>query len=132
MIDVVPYLHVPFEDRGRDWSGCDCWGLARLVARFDFNRDFPAHDGSYESADDGEGVGAVIDEERACWQEIPAGLEVPGDVVTLVVRGAEAHVGTVIEPGMMLHTMKRTGPVVESYRRNPWKKRVRGFYRWIR
>ena len=130
MIDVLPYLLVPFVDRGRNWDGCDCWGMVRLIARYEYGLDYPALDGRYATSDDGGAVGALIEAERDNWQPIEHGTERGGDFVTLAVRGSEAHVGTVLEPGLMLQTIKTTGPVVASYKRNPWRKRVREFYRW--
>jgi len=123
-------LDIPFVDRGRDWNGCDCWGLVRLIATHEFGRGYPMLSGRYETSEDGNTVQELIDTERSKWQEIKAGQEKFGDFVTLFVKGAECHVGTVLSENRLIQTMKSTGPTIERYDRNPWKKRVRKFYRW--
>ena len=38
------YLKIPYKDGGRDWTGCDCWGLVRLILAEERGILLPAFD----------------------------------------------------------------------------------------
>lgn len=41
MIDYKKYLSIPYKPLGRDWSGCDCWGLLCMIAKSEWNVTLP-------------------------------------------------------------------------------------------
>lgn len=135
---VADYLAIPFAHRGRDRSGCDCWGLARLVWRERCGLELPEGAG-YASAHDAARVGAVI--ERGLtedWQAVAASAERPLDGVLLTgivgqgraLQRAAMHVGVVVAPGWLLHIGEGAGVTVEGYGPGGrMRRRVVGFYR---
>lgn len=112
---VNDYMRIPFADGGRDKTGCDCWGLVRLILKEQAGIEISAYAGT--SAEDHINVNRnmVSDSALPPWQkEIALGDEQTFDVVLLTRtirtdRGASnvpMHVGLVTEPGWMIHTEK--------------------------
>lgn len=121
------YLEIPFKAGGRDWSGCDCYGLVRLVLRERFGKDIPPFL-DYETLDPSE-ISPVADSIRT---GVPATeVETPreGDVAVIALRGLEVHCGVFVDEKRVLHTDSTTGPVIEDVSRPRLHGRIRGIYR---
>lgn len=111
MNDLEKYLSVPYRKGGRDESGCDCWGLARLVLERERGILLPSYDGAAES--DAEGIESRFRR-----------LSGPEDwCLVLMARGVQAHVAVWIN-GWILH-MTRNGAVFQPEGR---ARDIRGYY----
>ena len=126
---VNEYIGIPFAARGRDRSGCDCWGLFRLV----------------KAERDGIALGKFLEYDDVCdpaipsllaanldgrWLKIPQGQEREGDGLLIRFLGEPMHVGMVVSPGYMLHAVKGTDSCIESYYSPKWISRIEGIYRY--
>lgn len=47
---INDWLCIPYRDYGRDWTGCDCWGLVRMV-RHALRGDLLASHGAIDPGD---------------------------------------------------------------------------------
>lgn len=130
-MDVLPYLHIPFADKGRDFTGCDCWGLVALIYKREYNIILPDYLDCYAAADDKEAISDKIsDEKNNQWISVEAGKETSGDVVLLRMYNLPMHVGVVLKPRkLMLHTLKGINVSVERYNDVRWQNKILGFYR---
>lgn len=112
--DITGLVGVPFVDHGRDETGCDCYGLVRLVyARAGV--ELPEH--SEISAHQLIAVAKRFESARLAppWRllETAAPLQ-PMDVA--VMRSfnrpgsqVAAHVGVLVRPGVLLHSEEGAG-----------------------
>ena len=119
------YTGIPYLVRGDTFDGCDCWGLVRIVYR-DLGIELPSY------ADYAGEIGGLVDGLVAddIWHEVdePA----PLDVVLLRADWTDYHIGLIIGPGMMLHTVDLKNSCIENYNRPYWRPRLRGFFRYAR
>ena len=122
------YVGIPFVKHGRDRSGCDCWGLARLVALEQSGKALPSWAGECEPSDTKDAAGA-ISAHLSGFGEVPVHEAREGDMILFTVGGHPCHIGTVTEPGYMLHIQRGVDASVESYRKPRWAKRIDGVYR---
>jgi cell wall-associated NlpC family hydrolase len=135
MAETVPawtagYVGLPFRAYGRDRTGLDCWGLCRLVLAERFGREIPAHDDiGFERACDRAALAAFMEQHKTNWNEVPAKLERPGDVLLLRMMGHPIHVAVVVGKGWMLHIEDGIDACLERYDGAKWSRRVVGFYR---
>ncbi|MER8765817.1 NlpC/P60 family protein [Mesorhizobium sp. M0968] len=136
------FIGLPFADKGRDWTGCDCWGFNRLVHKEHAGNDLPSYDGLYvSSAEQREIAGIVAHEAQSpLWQiigerdgkefhlrEQPREL----DIIWLRRGRLDAHCGLFLRPGLMLHMVEHDCSKIERYDDGPpWAGRVTGIYRW--
>lgn len=123
------YVGTPFQAHGRDISGCDCWGLVRLVLRNHFAVNLPEYLG-YSSPEAKREVSGMIGYYVGDFVPVFEGKERPGDLVLIKIGGVPCHIGIVTEPGSMLHIMDGIGATVEAHSEQPWKNRVEGIYRY--
>jgi len=132
-MDARPYIGLPFADQGRDWNGCDCYGLVYLVYRKEYGIELPSLTGDYSSALERADVAALISEGRPSWAK-PVEQPADGDVVVLrrsgEPRGRGSHLGIVLDAGQMLHIHRNTSAVCERYDGLMWRNRVEGYLRW--
>lgn len=121
------YVKVPFADRGRDWSGCDCWGLVRLVLQEQKKVSLPSVL-EYETCLAKKDAEALIDKGKALFGEVFKPKDF--DVVVLKVSGLAAHVGIVCNSGKsFLHVQDKIGATIESLNSIHWKARIESYWR---
>jgi cell wall-associated NlpC family hydrolase len=124
------YIGLPFSEHGRDRSGLDCWGLARLVMAEQLGRALPSFVYEYASTSESESIAALIARECVLWDSVAAGDERMGDVVVLRLLGHPMHVGIVLGDRQMLHIEQGIDSAIESYAGARWAHRVFGFFRY--
>lgn len=124
------YIGLPFKDHGRDGSGLDCWGLARLVLLEQFGIALPSYAHEYSRTTAIDHISALIERESRRWQNIDLGHERCGDVVVLRLHGKPMHVGLVLGDQHMLHIERGIDSVIERYTGPRWKDRIDSFYRY--
>ncbi len=129
-MDFKKYENIPFKEKGRDFDGCDCWGLIYLFKKFEENIDVPTYTNKYLSPLEKEEIHNLVVNERLFWKEIPLGKEKFGDVINLRINGKDWHVGIVLNNKRFLHVMKSINTVIEKYTSLQWKNKIAGFYRY--
>jgi probable lipoprotein NlpC len=106
---------VPFLDKGRDWSGWDCWGLVGQVYRLCCGLELPdERDRSYRNP---EVALATLLVGARQYLIIPYGRERPLDV--LLFR--PCHAGVVVRRGWMVNAREGRGTLVERYDGLLWR-----------
>ena len=124
------YIQIPFIEKGRDFNGCDCWGLVRLVYEQELNIDLPSFL-EYENTKDIRAISRMIRENQFgdSWFKVTDPL--PFDVLVFRMMGSVAHVGIVVKNGLMLHCQKNVNTAHEAYllKSSDWVERLEGIYR---
>lgn len=116
-MNIDGYLGIPYRDRGRDRTGCDCWGLVRLVYRELLGIDLPSGLESYDSAENRDAVSRAFAAGLGDWRRVPDGEVLTLDVALLSRAGARCHVGLATLPGWVLHSRAGCDSVQEPLRR---------------
>ncbi|MCE7028483.1 NlpC/P60 family protein [Jiella avicenniae] len=127
----TPYIGLPFEARGREVRGLDCYGLVRLVLLEMHRIALPSFAEAYVNCAERKMIAAALD---AGERDLPLrpfcrGEEAPFDIVEFVRAGISDHVGIVVERGRMLHIEAGKESVIERYDVGKWLPRLKGFYR---
>ena len=124
------YLAIPFKDHGRDRSGCDCYGLVRLVLSERHNIHLLPLTEGYEGTQERALIAALVDVRIPLlkFAAVTGPIE-SGDVVVIRQGGQPCHVGIIVAPHTMLHTEAGSGPKLEDIRRPHIAPRIEGFYR---
>ncbi len=113
-MDMIQYIGIPYEDRGRTTEGCDCYGFIRLVL-LDMGIELPLYDYACQNPD------SVAEELLAVKVDTPQ----DGDVVYLATREYSGHVG--IYKGGQVWQMTHHGVISKSWKRI--ERQVMGIYR---
>lgn len=124
------YIGLPFVTHGRDRSGLDCWGLARLVMAEQLGRALPSYVYEYESTLQADVISELIARECVLWDRVFDGHERLGDIIVLRLLGQPMHVGVVLGDRQMLHIEEGIDSAIESYAGARWQHRVFGFFRY--
>ncbi len=133
---TLQYVGIPFRSHGRDRSGCDCYGLVRLVLAEQFAVAVPSYAGDYPDALECAEVAALICRclfpalpgEGGLWRAVanPG----PATVILLRIAGEPWHVGLVVVERWFLHVRPGTDSCLERYDSIRWRRRIAGFYRY--
>lgn len=110
MIDARSYIGIPWQEMGRDRSGCDCWGLVRLVLAEQCNVNLPSY-AMYYDHDNAMDMLETIDM-GISKHAISEGACNPGNVWLCRMPDGTPHIAIVVEDGKVLHTTSRTGGAV--------------------
>jgi len=132
------YQLIPFEDKGRSFSGCDCWGLVLLILKNEAGIEVPSFDEI--SCRDGESVNGKVDDEilSGLWEEVDESEVAPFDLVVLrgsiIVKGrvfpARTHIGILSDKLNIIHTEIGTGVVSVDRKNRTVRDRIFGYYRF--
>jgi len=128
---ILKMMNTPFVDKGRDYDGVDCWGVAYLAYRDVFGVQLPHYLDEYDDAGSCRATRGQIEDavmaHRRKWEKV----EVPQamDVVLFCLGGQPIHVGVMIDKNNFIHCEKKIGVVVEGVNRARWALRREGYYR---
>jgi len=125
------YVGIPFLSKGRTReTGCDCYGLYRLVYTEQRKQFIPDYDKYYDGADVTEQV-IVATSKRftGSWYTVDDRVRCY-DLLVFNIRGFPVHVGIALNNSFMLHTLKGHAAVIEPFNTWRWKNRLEGAYRW--
>jgi cell wall-associated NlpC family hydrolase len=133
MTGVAPwakeYIGIPFVSGGRDRTGADCYGLARLVRTEQFGNRLPLLSGDYTDADNLAETEALIRSKRPLLAGRNVETPEAGDLCVLKFHGLPAHLGICAGGGWLLHTLKGTGSILQRVNDPHLVGRVEGWYR---
>jgi len=124
------FVGIPYLDRGRSGTGCDCWGLLHLVYRELCGIDLPSYSDRYVTGADREVMARLIAGELGDWTEVVEGQEQSFDGVLMREGKYPRHIGIVTSPGMLLHVQSGQTSRIERYRWGALKNRIVGFFRY--
>jgi hypothetical protein len=121
------YIGLPYKENGRDETGIDCWGLARLFYKQELGIELPSYTELYSGSYDPKVV-AAINYYKDTWTKVENPQ--PGDLCLFSIMGEPSHVGVYIDNGSFLHSRDGKDSVVENINNPRWFNRLQGFYRY--
>lgn len=121
------YVGIPYRDKGRDTSGIDCYGLARLVYKEELGIDLPSFDDEY-LAHDQNSQSELTARYKEQW--IPVEEPKEADLVVFKIAGFESHIGIVVNDKQFLHARSGQDSAIETFDSFKWKNRVAGFFQY--
>ena len=126
---VSRYVGIPFVSGGRDASGCDCYGLVRLVLSERFGYALPLLSADYQNA-----LAIAETEPVLCLQQpLLAGtqLEKAEEAAVAVIRFRcrPSHIGIFVDDTHILHTLDKIGAHVIKAESNFLRGDIQGVYR---
>jgi hypothetical protein len=121
------YINIPFKDGGRDISGCDCWGLVRLVYQQEFSIDLPSFSGEYD-VNDPKLLHDKIAQHKEGWETLAE--PEPGCIVLFRMFGSESHIGVAVSSTQFLHAREKYASAIENFSSTEWKNRIVGYYKY--
>ncbi|MGY9049632.1 hypothetical protein P775_11020 [Puniceibacterium antarcticum] len=125
------FIGIPYEQFGRSEIGVDCWGLACIVYSEELNITLPEYLGEGARGENAE-IAALVAGEAASPLWVPVtGPAVAFDIAVFKRGRWDAHVGIVIQHGLMLHVAAGDCAKVETYAKGLWKTRLTGVYRHV-
>lgn len=106
------YINIPYVNKGREFSGADCWGLVRLVYLHELGIELP--DYGEVSADDLSKVHRKVEDVQEQWEAVAHNDIQAFDICVMRAPGKRiiCHVGVVVDKNRILHVEKRTDSVI--------------------
>lgn len=123
------YIGIPYQNRGRDYNGCDCWGLVQLWYRNELGIEIPDYLWAYTSAEDFDSVADAINENKKTWRLVDEPKY--GDVLVFKIKGIPIHVGIKQRGDDFLHAFQGTQSCLERLSSVAWTRRLTEVYRWV-
>lgn len=125
------FVGIPFVSKGRDWSGCDCWGLLRLVYQEELGITLPSYADRYRDTRDGEAISLLVMDtlQAGIWREVES--PDPFDAVVLNIQGQPWHIGIMVDSGRMLHCTHGVDACIEPLQSVLWSRRIEGYFRHV-
>ena len=123
------YVGIPFVSGGRTHTGCDCYGLVRLILKEQYGYELPLLSGDYSNALN------IAETKKLFIQNIPLlcgnKLENPEETSVALIRiyGRLCHVGLYAGDGYIIHSRHKTGVVCERIDSPMLSGCIEGWYR---
>ena len=130
MIQIDKFIGIPYKDYGRDFDGCDCYGLVYLFYKHILHIDLPSFTDIYEHGNT-ESISVAIRKNLFCWQKVA--MPEFGDCILFNLHGNGTHIGIFLSKLSFLHTVAfRKISCIERLTHPFWKSRIEGFYRYVK
>ena len=129
MNDYSRYLKIPWKDKGRDFSGCDCWGWARLFANYECG--LAIKDISYSSCKNVHELQRIAGIEQQKWCTIDLSDVRKGDFVDLSREGRDYHIGVMVTDKLIGHLEVNAFPVLVNKNSFKIRNRIKGVWRYV-
>lgn len=128
MVDTTKYIQIPFQEHGRSFSGCDCYGLVKLFYQEELDINLPNFS-DYKNTAEVEQINILIDKGKPILDAEE--LEKPqiGCLVLFKSKGYVSHIGLYVGQNRVLHITKKANCVCERLDSVRLKGRVDGFYK---
>lgn len=123
------FIKIPFVDGGRDYNGCDCWGLVQLVMGVVYDKHVPDYKISCMDF-------MRIHERMRSEQKLPRWnrLEFTKEPCVVLFRLHKErvinHAGLYIGDGRFIHTIRQHGATITPINHPFFKTRIEGFYEY--
>jgi hypothetical protein len=121
------YIGIPYVEKGRVDTGIDCWGLARLIYKNEYNISLPSFSAEYQT-EDSDRIEELFAQYKEGWEESNSPKE--GDIVVFRIFGYESHVGVAVSATHFIHSREGRDTVIESFSNPKWARRITGFYKY--
>lgn len=131
MCDVTSYLGIPYVSKGRDFNGCDCWGLVHLFYQKEYNLELPTYSSWYIDVENLSVLDYTVNTNKSIGY---TQVQEPkfGDIILFKIKGFIVHCGIYIGNNEFLHNFFGTNSCIESLDSIKWNRRIEGFYRYDR
>jgi|BioPla2DNA2_1021312.scaffolds.fasta_scaffold80673_3 cell wall-associated NlpC family hydrolase len=129
-LDYSKYIGIPFVQKGRDWSGCDCWGLVILIYKEELGISLDSYDKEYQNCFTDKNIAKLVELEANKWTKVSK-IE-PLDVLLFKQKGRSSHVAIAINDYLMLHTLINVGSCIERWDTGQWRCCFETAYRYTR
>ena len=107
------YAVIPFLDGGRDFDGCDCWGLVRLIYKNELGIVLPTY--GEISALDVARVAREMDFGKSLWREVERPKRFDLALLRNLARGGlYSHIGIYVDDKRIMHTTAAMGVTVHK------------------
>ncbi|HBA86021.1 MAG TPA: hypothetical protein DCZ95_18200 [Verrucomicrobia bacterium] len=118
------YIEIPFVCDGRDRSGCDCWGLVRLVYAERLGINLPSFPGTLKdgSVASLKRAARLAEQQQQMWVKVADPQ--PFDVILF-----GAHVGLYVSQTEMLHIEIGKNSCVQDHNGLEFKSIKTGYFR---
>jgi len=121
------YVNIPYKLNGRDYGGCDCYGLVCIIYKDSMGLILPSLAGSYSEL--GGSLVSLYEDNKGNWQQVDSPLI--GDVVYFNVSGFPVHVGVYVGDNCFIHNIKNNGSSsIGDVTHAKWKHRLIGYWRY--
>lgn len=125
---VEKALPVPFVEKGRDYSGWDCWGTV-FCGHWDvLDISLPEYL-DYGTTKDYEQIHSIIQMEKCFW--LPSQRPRAMDVALFRISKYQTHVALMVDKRNALHAEHKLGTFIEPIDAAIWRKRLEGIYRHV-
>ena len=126
---VAEYIGIPFVSGGRDHTGCDCYGLVRLVLMERFGYTLPLLDAGYTDARRLAETAPLFDAQLPLLAGEQIDRPEPGSVAVLLYQGRTSHVGVFVDDEYILHTLAIVGVHCVRLNHGTLRGAIEGIYR---
>lgn len=128
MLDVRPFLLIPYKHGGRDYDGADCGGFILIFYRDILKVNIPDINEPYDVNWSCQGKDHFVENYHKLFERIESPERY--DIVMFHNRqGVVNHGGIVLGYGKFIHCC-RDGVLIDNYKSANWQKRLDGFYRF--
>lgn len=127
----VPYVGLPWRERGVSRDGLACWGIVHLVYREVLGLEVPDYSVGVLSVAERERIAEIFADATATgpWVNIRIQDAAAFDVLVFRRAGMDMHVGLHAAPGRMLHITAGERSSIVDYSGGAWKPRLSAVYR---